>query len=118
MNKTCPPCRDDGVKFCVACRQIKYCSSECLQADAHAHKLVCRSFKDVAATASGTGVRRIVVFLPEEKKPRFTWAPVSQSIAGVYPENERYHEDIDINDVTDLAGEKHALTAAYTCKNA
>jgi hypothetical protein len=70
------------------------------------------------STDPGAGVRRIVVFLPDEKKPRFTWAPVSQSIAGVYPENERYCEDIDMNDVTDLASEKHSLTAAYTCKNA
>ena len=118
MNTTCPRCRDKTTKLCDACQQIKYCSPVCLQTDAHAHKLVCRSFKDVAATAPGAGVRRIIVFLPDEKKPRFTWAPVSQSIGGVYPENERYSEDIDMNDVTDLAGEKHALTAAYTCKNA
>jgi hypothetical protein len=86
--------------------------------NSQAHKLVCRSFKDIPATTPGVGVRRIVVFLPNEKKQRLTWAPVNQSIAGVYPENEWYSEDIDVNDVNELAGEEHALAAAYTCKNA
>ena len=55
MNTTCPRCRDEATKSCDACRQIKYCSPECLQADAHAHKLVCRSFKDMPSTDPGAG---------------------------------------------------------------
>lgn len=78
---------------------------------------MCRAYKDVADNPPGPGFRRIVIFLSHEKKPRFTWAPVSQTFAGFYPENERYYEDIDMNDVTELAG-NHEPKAAYTCKNA
>lgn len=116
-NIICPRCLDKATRLCDGCRNIKYCSSECQQADRPAHKLLCRTYGNFTQRPSTPDLRRIVVFLPNEKAPRFTWAPVSIGVAGCYPENERYSEDIDMNDIIEVDAQQ-SFTPAYTCKNA
>lgn len=78
----CPRCTDVATNLCVICKNIKYCSPECQQADWASHKSLCKSFKDFAGPRPASNMRRVVVFLPEEDKPRFMWAPLSDDGRG------------------------------------
>lgn len=113
----CPRCLDKATKLCDGCKNIRYCSPECQQADRPAHKLLCRTYDSFTQRPSTSGMCRIVVLLPDEKIPRLTWAPLSLSIAGRNRENERYSEDIDMNDIIEVTAQQ-SFRAAYTCKNA
>ena len=81
-SEACPRCMEKATKVCGGCKDISYCSPECQQADWHAHKTMCKTFKDFAQPAPAANMRRIVVFLPNEKKPRFMWAPVKRNYSG------------------------------------
>ena len=80
LNKTCLRCTDAATKTCGGCRGVRYCSPECQQADWACHKLLCKSFKDFNQPPPSPDMLRIVVFHPDEEKPRFAWAPTSGPI--------------------------------------
>jgi hypothetical protein len=72
----CPRCTEVATKLCGGCKEIGYCSLECQQADWPVQKNLCKSFQDFAGPRPAPEMRRVVVFHPEEKKPRFMWAPL------------------------------------------
>ena len=113
----CPRCLNPATSLCTGCKNIKYCSPECQQADRPSHKFLCRTYENFTQPPATPGMRRIVVFLPDEKVPRFTWVPVSIRIGGRYHENERRSEDVEMVDVVDIM-EGQVYKAEYTCKNA
>jgi hypothetical protein len=101
-NKTCPRCTDAATKVCGGCKNISYCSTECQQADWHAHKLLCKILKDFTHPPS-PNMRRVIAFLPDEKKPRFAWAPVRSNFAGVDDEGKiKSYETIDETHITQV----------------
>ncbi|KAK3699732.1 hypothetical protein LTR37_016337 [Vermiconidia calcicola] len=71
----CPCCTEDGRLTCAGCKNIKYCSAECQQADWPSHKLLCKTFKDFQERP-GPNMCRVIALLPDETKPRFMWCPV------------------------------------------
>lgn len=77
LNKTCIRCTDAATNPCEGCKGISYCSPECQQADWPSHKLLCESFKDFAQPPPSPDMVRIIIFHPDEKEPRFAWAPTS-----------------------------------------
>ena len=77
VDSSCPCGEDDGKLTCGGCRNIKYCSVECQEADWLSHKLLCKTFKDFQERPE-PGMRRIIVFLPGESKPKFMWRPMEQ----------------------------------------
>jgi hypothetical protein len=79
-NTTCPRCTDAATKICGSCKAISYCSPECQQADWPSHKLLCKSFREFNQPPPSPDMVRIVVFLPEERKPRFMWVHTSGPI--------------------------------------
>lgn len=118
-SEACPRCMEKANKFCGGCKDISYCSPECQQADWHVHKLLCKSFKDFAQPAPAANMRRIVVFLPDEKKPRFMWAPVRRNYSGCDLKGKPLApwEDIDktsVIDVEHLMGPRDTTTNAWT----
>lgn len=87
-KKICPRCTDPATKLCVICKNISYCSPECQQADWASHKSLCKDFKEFTEPRPSPDMRRVVVILPGEPKPRFMWAPVTTDHDGskrVYP---------------------------------
>ncbi|GAB7335189.1 hypothetical protein MBLNU13_g07614t1 [Cladosporium sp. NU13] len=113
----CPRCMEKATKVCGGCKDISYCSPECQQADWHVHKLLCKPFKDFAQPAPSANMRRIVVFLPDEKKPRFMWAPVKRHYSGYSLDGRPLApwENIDKASVTDT---EHPMKPADTDINA
>jgi hypothetical protein len=102
-NMTCPRCTVAGTKICGGCRNIKYCSAECQQADWPTHKVLCSTFKDFTQRPS-PNKRRIIAFLPGETKPRFIWATAVGDLyyhtidaMSIFPTEEPYHEKITIH---------------------
>lgn len=79
---SCPLCTDVATKMCGSCRSISYCSPECQQADWPTHKILCKPFKDFTQRPASSDMRRILLFLPDEDKPRFAWAPVKRGLFG------------------------------------
>jgi hypothetical protein len=76
-QQTCPRCTDVATKSCATCKNIKYCSPECQQADWPSHKSLCQNFKDYTEPRPEPGMKRVVVILPGEPKPRPMWAPLT-----------------------------------------
>ena len=76
---TCPMCTDKGKLWCGGCRNVSYCSKECQEAEWPTHKVLCKTFKDFEKRPS-ENMRRIVVLMPNEEKPRFMWVEVSQRL--------------------------------------
>jgi hypothetical protein len=76
-QQTCPRCTEPATKQCGGCKSIAYCSLECQQADWPVHKNLCKSFKDFSGPRPQPDMRRVVVFHPNEKKPRFMWASLT-----------------------------------------
>lgn len=110
---------DKATKVCGGCKDISYCSSECQQADWHVHKLLCKSFKDFAQPAPSANMRRVVVFLPGEKKPRFMWAPIRRIVGG--PDDHRDGEilrDLEEFEKSSVIDVEHVMRPTYTTKNA
>ena len=60
------------------CKGIAYCSLECQQADWPSHKSMCKAFAAFAGPRPSVNMRRVVVFIPGEDKPRFKWAPLNE----------------------------------------
>jgi hypothetical protein len=116
-SMACPRCTDVATKVCGGCKDISYCSPECQQADWNVHKLLCKGFKDFAQPAPSANMRRIVVFLPDEKKPRFMWAPVQRNYSGYDLKGKPLApwENIDEASVIDT---KHLMRPSDTNTNA
>lgn len=74
-QKHCIRCKEEATKSCGRCKNIKYCSLECQQADWSTHKVLCNTFKNFADRPLWSSVR-IVAFLPGEANSRFAWATV------------------------------------------
>ncbi|KAK3714284.1 hypothetical protein LTR37_007870 [Vermiconidia calcicola] len=74
-DPSCPCCTEDGKLTCAGCKNIKYCSAECQQADWPSHKLLCKTFKDFQERP-GPNMCRTIALLPDEAKPRFMWCTV------------------------------------------
>lgn len=74
-STNCPCCKEDGKLTCTGCKNIKYCSVECQQCDWPTHKLLCKTFKAYQERPSEE-MRRIIVFPPDDTKPKFEWRPV------------------------------------------
>ena len=84
----CPRCTQPATRLCGTCKNIRYCSAECQQADWPSHESLCKSFKEFTEPRPSPGMKRVVVILPGEPKPRFMWAPLSDDHCGsmyVYP---------------------------------
>ncbi|KAM0724187.1 hypothetical protein Q7P37_000069 [Cladosporium fusiforme] len=112
---TCPRCTDEATKTCGGCKNIRYCSIECQQADWPTHKVLCSTFKDFSDDKRPSpAMRRIVVFLPDEKKPRFMWAPAQRHFAGA----AGFYQDISTSsvlaDTKQLGGASHVYNNIWT----
>ena len=81
-RQICPRCTEAATKICGCCKNISYYSPKCQQADCPTRKNLCKSFHDFAGPRPSPDMRRVVVFHPEEKKPRFMWAPLSDKNRG------------------------------------
>jgi hypothetical protein len=77
-QQTCPRCTEPATKQCGGCKSIAYCSLECQQADWPSHKSLCKDFAAFAGPRPSINLRRVVVFIPGEDKPRFKWAPLEE----------------------------------------
>jgi hypothetical protein len=78
-QQICPRCTEVGTKPCSTCKNIKYCSAECEEADWPSHNSLCTSFTEFTEPRPSTKTRRVVVLLPGEPKPRFMWAPLTKN---------------------------------------
>ena len=81
-QQTCPRCTEVATKSCSTCKNIKYCSPECQQADWPSHKSLCKNFKEFTEPRPSGNMERVVVILPGEPKPRFMWAPLNDGHCG------------------------------------
>jgi hypothetical protein len=77
-QEICPRCTEPASKQCGGCKGIAYCSLECQQADWPSHKSMCKAFAAFAGPRPSVNMRRVVVFIPGEDKPRFKWAPLNE----------------------------------------
>jgi hypothetical protein len=82
-QQTCPRCTEPATKQCGGCKSIAYWSLECQQADWPVHKNLCKSFKDFSGPRPSPDMRRVVVLHPNEKKPRFMWASLTDDDWGL-----------------------------------
>lgn len=92
LQQKCPRCPEVATKSCGTCKNISYCSLECQQADWPVHKSVCKIFQAFTTPRPSANMRRVIVFLPENKKPQFMWAPAKDDPFG--GEHVRPHDFI------------------------
>jgi hypothetical protein len=50
--------------------------------------LLCKTFKNLSQRSPSPVMRHVVVFHPEEKKPRFKWVPLTQKRIGLDAKKE------------------------------
>lgn len=73
----CPRYTEEATKTCAGCKNIKYCSVECQQADWATHRILCKTLKDFQERPS-PDVRRAICFDDKSDKPCFMWKAVKQ----------------------------------------
>ena len=95
-DPSCPCCKEDGRFTCGGCKNIKYCSAECQQADWPSHRLLCKSFKDLHKRPH-PDLRRIIAFPSDEDKPRFMWLPVQQRYGYQTVDSREFMQDAVAN---------------------
>jgi hypothetical protein len=79
LQHKCPRYPEVAIKSCGTCKNISYCSPECQQADWATHKVLCKDFNAFTEPRPSPEMKRVVVFLPGEQKPRFMWSRVTDN---------------------------------------
>jgi hypothetical protein len=82
LKKICPRCTEVATKLCGTCKDISYCSLECQQADWPVHQSVCKLFKAFTTPRPAPDMRRVIVFLTQNKTPQFEWVRARELAGG------------------------------------
>lgn len=70
----CIMCNAPGASRCLGCKNANYCSADCQKADWQTHKLLCKQYTQVSASARPSTRHFLgLIFPPEESKPEFLW---------------------------------------------
>jgi hypothetical protein len=107
---TCPICVGPGKILCEGCRDIKYCSEQCKEAEAHSHRLPCMDFKNLGPSP-GPDFARIIAF--SGSRPAFKYCNVKPSTEKDDPKPDLQDflgDDCDSENIIKVAFDQNPIT--------
>lgn len=74
VKNPCALCKTPSSHLCNGCKDARYCSSTCQEADWRSHKLVCSAYGAFDKSSRPDNEHILAVFFPEDsKKPKLIW---------------------------------------------